>query len=472
MMTQNTKTLKQDSTDIQPRRIKTFLNNEVKDYAQYVIRTRAMPNIMDGLRVGARKIIWAALTGDLSKKTKPVKMPSLIGDTMKLHYNHGDASLMNTIIQLCSKHIYKYAPLEVIGQIGSLRVPKCDTAPRYLHIKQSPYIDLFKIDSELFELEVEDGEKLEPKYFLPILPIALMWRTNSPGFGFSFRSFSYSVDSIIDNCIKSISQGSCNSDTDEIPLVPVVAGIDTENMVWNANKNSWYNIGSYIMNHDNDTILITDLPYDVNFEKFEEHLQLLIDRNYIVAFTDLSIDGKIKYLIQFAKGRLKLLSQDKWKFYQNLKLYSKVKQDTLNLIDEDGKTILFFDSPYVLIDTFVKKRLKFYDKRKIKTISVLKAEIQDLTNKIKFINLVTSDTLIINKRKIVDIKKELDSYTLPYNVLKLNIDKLTIDEIKDMESEIKELQAKLDYIINTPIQEMYILDLIDLKTKLSAIVKK
>ena len=35
----------------------------------------------------------------------------------------------------------------------------------------------------------EDNKFTEPKYFLPIIPLTLLWRTNSPGFGFSFRSF-------------------------------------------------------------------------------------------------------------------------------------------------------------------------------------------------------------------------------------------------------------------------------------------
>ena len=358
---------KKDSVEITPRQTKSFLNHEVLSFAKYVIETRAMPNLMDGLKVGARKIIWAAMTGDLSKR-KLIKMPSLIGDAMKMHYNHGDASLLNTIVQLGSTHIYKYAPLEIVGQIGSLRVPKCDTAPRYLHIRPSPYLDFFKIDSELFEQLIEDGDKVEPKYFLPIIPLSLLIRTNSPGFGFSYRSFSYGLDSIIDNCIKAISSGTCNVDIDITPIVPFVEGIKPENMLYNGNKNSWYCVGEYDMDFEKDVLTITDFPYDVSYEKYEEHLKSLIDKNYIIDFTDLSQDNKIRYIIKFARGRLQTLSSDKWKFFQNMKLFSKITKNTLNCIDQDGKTILFFDTPYELIDCFVRKRLFFYQERKTKTI--------------------------------------------------------------------------------------------------------
>src|ERR1035437_7718479 len=219
----------QDSLDIELRRVLSFLNIEVKDYARYVIETRALPNIMDGMRIGARKILWAALTGDLKSASK-LKMPALIGDVFKLHYNHGDASLLNTIVQLSSTYSFKYAPLEAIGQIGDLRSPNCQTAPRYLHIKKTKYLDFYKTDWELLEQVIDDGEKVEPKFFLPIIPITLLYRTNSPGFGFSFRSFSYDLDSIIDNCIKSLNEGSCTMGEDLIQLIPQVEGIKPENM--------------------------------------------------------------------------------------------------------------------------------------------------------------------------------------------------------------------------------------------------
>ena len=454
-----------DSINLSIRSVESFLNTELKDHAKYVIETRAMPNIMDGLRIGARKILWATLTGDLKKSSK-VKMPSLIGDSMKVHYNHGDASLLNTIIQLASTHIYQYAPLTVIGQIGTLRNPDCDTAPRYLNIKTNEYLNFFKTDLELIEQEVEEGDKIQPKFFLPLIPIVLLWKTNSPGFGFSFRSFSYNINSIIDNCIQTVKYGTCTTGIEQIPLIPYIEGIKPENMIFNSNKNSWYNVGEYTINEETDTIIINDLPFDVSFDKYEEHLQLLVDENYIVSYNDMSMDGKIRYIIKFSKGRIKtLLNADKWKFFQRLKLFSKITKDTLNVIDVDGKTILNFNTGYELIDYFVKKRLEFYNKRKTRTISIIKDKITDLSNKIKFIDLVITDKLIINKRKISDIKDDLDKNSLPIDMLKLNIDKLTEDEILKMQSEIIELNKNLEYINNTSISEMYVKDLVEFKNK-------
>lgn len=461
-----------DSVDIELRRILSFLNIEVKEYARYVIETRALPNIMDGLRIGARKILWAALTGDLKTSSK-LKLPALIGDTLKTHYNHGDASLMNTIVQLCSTHLMKYKPLEVIGQIGDLRSPDCDTAPRYLHVKKTKYIDFYKTDWELLENVIDDGEKVEPKYFLPIIPLTLLYRTNSPGFGFSFRSFSYNLDSVIDNCIKSLNEGSCSIGDDLIPLIPEVDGIKPENMIYNANKNTWYNVGEYFMNYDTDILMIKDLPYNVSFESYEEHLHSLVEKNYIVSFKDLSIDGKIQYNIQFAKGRLKLLSEsDKWKFFKTMKLFSKIIKDTLNVLDTNGKTILTLNTPYELIDTFIQKRLTFYYKRKTRTINVINEEIFKLKEIMTFILLVNSEDIVLNKRSMDDILKDLKKFQLSERVLKINISKLSKTEVDELQEEIDNLNSQLEYIQKTSEKEMFMIDLVNFKQKYSTIYKK
>lgn len=466
----NKLTQKIDSVEIQQRRVSNYLNTEIKDFALYTIRTRAMPSIMDGLRIGARKIMWAVLTGDLSKR-KIVKMPSLTGDVMKLHYNHGPASLENTIVQLGSKHIFKYAPLDIVGQIGVLRAPKSDTAQRYLHVKTTEFLNIFKTDFDLLQILEDEGDKIEPKYFLPIIPIVLLWRTNSPGFGFSFKSFSYNIDDIIDNCIKSLIKGSCHLDEDILPMKPEIEGIKNENLVYNSSKNAWYNVGEYEFDYDTDNLIVTDLPYNITFEKYDEHLLNLKEKGYIQSFADLSREGNIRYIIKFQKGRLKLLSKEQWKFFSTMKLFVKIPKDILNCIDQDGKTILFFDTTYELIDNFVRKRLFFYNERKTKTINNIKDKIKYLSDRIKFIKFVTEDKLIINKRPIAEIKKDLDKYLLPYDVLKLNIDKLTKEEIQKMENDIVDNNKYLEYLKNTTSKEMYIFDLIELKNSLSKINK-
>ena len=449
-------------------RIADFLNKDLRDFARYVIETRACPNIMDGMRIGARKAIYASLKGELKNKPK-VKLLSLFGDALKLNYHHGDTSLQNTIRQLMSDYLFKYKPFDCLGQIGDIRNTECSVAPRYLDVKYSKYIDIFKTDSELLTLIEEEGQFNEPKYFLPIIPVSLLYRTNSPGFGFSYRSFSYTLDSIIDNCIASISTKNC--ELAHIDLIPEVVGIKDENFVHNRFKNNWYSVGEFSLDFKGSTLTVTDLPYDVEHVTYEEHLQTLVDSNIITGYKNLSVNDNIHYVIKFLHGGLeRMYNESRWSFFKKFKLYSKLRPDTHNVIDTDCTTLLQFSSAYELIDGFVKRRLKYYELRKSITIDHLKNEIAKLNHLIKFILLVTEDKLIINKRKISDIKKDLDFHKLPYDMLSVKIEKLSKDEIEKLENKIKDTEDYLKYIESTSVEDMYLNDLIDLKRKFGEVI--
>lgn len=450
-----------------------FLNTELKATAQYIIETRALPSIMDGMRVGARKITYAALTGDL-KKHEEVKMQALTGDTLKLEYNHGDSSLYGTVVQLSSPQTFSIAPLEVDGQIGTLRVPDVDVAARYLKVSHSKYMPIFKMDWNLLELKTEEGMLVEPKYFLPIIPVALLWRTNSPGFGFSFRGFTFDLADVIDATLEAVRSGSCTGlslssgsgiTSQAIEIKPAIAGIKPENIIFNQSKNIYYNVGEYTLSLEADTMFIKDLPFNMSYQKFEENLQDLLEKGYITDFVNRSRKGAINYIVKFATGRLKLLSNEKWKFFQTMKMFTKIPKLTLNCLDTNGKTILNYETPNDLVDAFVRRRLFYYEKRKTITIANLRERIAELNNRRRFIQLVIDDKLIINKRPIADIKKDLTTYGLPFDVLDLKISRLTVDEIKKLDDEIIENQQELDYILKTGIHELYINDLIEMRRK-------
>ena len=446
-------------SDIKRIKIDDFLNTDVKDFAHYVVETRACPKMSDGLRTGARKVLYAAMTGELKRK-KNIKVNALVGDTFKLEYHHGDMSLYNTIILLGSDYIDRYKPLQIQGQVGFIRQTKIDVAPRYLSVGRHKNLDLYSTDSELWNIQEDEGIKIEPENFYPIIPTTLMYRTNSPGFGFSFRSFSYSLDSIIMNCLHSIFNGTCTDR--EFQLIPDVVGYDNNNFIYNYNKDQWYSLGDFNCDFDNDRLEITNLPYNIQYENYEEHLNNLKENYKIVDFSNLSQCGDVHYIIKFSHGDLKMYMRDKWKLFQMFHLYKKVPKDILNVINEYNN-IVHYDDAYHFIDAFVKYRLKIYNKRKQNTINVLNQKISEMEIKIKFIKLILDGDIVINNRKVSDIKQDMDKHKIPYELLRLPISHLTNDEIIKLENEITETKEYLEYIKQTSIEDMYVSELIKIK---------
>ena len=125
-----------------------FLNIYYKEYAKYVIATRACPGF-DGLKVGARKVMHAAFCGAM-KNGNMIKMLNLIGDVYSYTlFMHGDAGMISSIFTKSAEFSDNLNPLEIDGQHGSLRAPSAQSAPRYLSIKLSKYAKILKEDYDL-----------------------------------------------------------------------------------------------------------------------------------------------------------------------------------------------------------------------------------------------------------------------------------------------------------------------------------
>ena len=69
------------------------------EYASYVIRDRAIPNLADGLKPVQRRILWALHQNDDGRF---IKVANVVGDTMKFH-PHGDASIGDALVVLANK---------------------------------------------------------------------------------------------------------------------------------------------------------------------------------------------------------------------------------------------------------------------------------------------------------------------------------------------------------------------------------
>ena len=221
------------------RTITDFFNTDYKEFTQYVIENRALVSVIDGLKTGARKIIHAAFTGSL-RDGKQKKVPNLSGETMNFSlYPHGDMSLNSTIVTLSQEHKFNFNPLYIDSQNGTLRDDSV-SSPRYLYVKLSKYADLWKRDIELTERLFDEGQYIEPKYYLPIIPMAIINRQEGMCQGFRFSTMSYSPVDVIDACIKCINDKKA---FDKAVIRPYVRGIKKEN--WKLEDGVWVNYGAY-----------------------------------------------------------------------------------------------------------------------------------------------------------------------------------------------------------------------------------
>lgn len=446
------------------RTITNFLDTEYRAFSNYTIANRALPVLVDGFKTGARKLMHAAFKGGL-KDGSEKKVPTLVGECyLYTQYQHGDSSAVGTCMTMGAYFSDNLNPLDIVGQAGSLRAPNATAAPRYLFCKLSKYAKLYKTDEDLLEYVFDEGEYLEPKYYLPIIPLVLTSRNEGMAPGYKFSAFSYNPLDIIDAVSEVIKKGEIKT-----TIRPYVRGIEQSKFILDKETNRWWNIGEWEIDEKNDILLIKDFPFDVTYEKFEKKLNHYIDNGYIKDWKNFSHDEVIDYRILFPKTKLAREAQADRKeaLLKKFMLQTIVPEDLLYVIDENGK-VKHFTSKEDLIVYFTKFRLNKYNDRKDKLVTIKEKQYEDNSNLCKFIELVTSGKLKINNRKISEVKADLDTYKLPHNLLAVQLSKLTQEEKEEILRKNKEIEEELAYIKNTTIEDMYLNDLTALKKEMQS----
>lgn len=443
------------------RTISDFFDVEYKNYCLSVIKDRAIPSVIDGLKPTERKIIFVSDKIWKNGNEKPMKVFQLTGkvasDSM---YAHGDTSLNKTITSMGQKFKNNLPLLDGIGQYGSLRSPFAG-APRYIGTKLSKNFRMVYKDFELLKGKIEDGVEVEPDYYLPIIPMILI--NGSPGIavGFATKILNRNPCDIIDACIKYLNNKKISV------LKPWINEFDGEYIRDNENPKKWLIKGKYEV--FKNSINITEISQDLTYEDYEKFLIELIDKKYINDYID-NTGEKVNYTIRISKNKIDELIKN-----NNIENFFKINNtitENFTLIDENGN-LKIFDSAESILKYFVDFRLPWYQKRKDYIISKYENELIFIRNRVKFIKDIISKTIIVaNKSKESIIgnleKMGYDKINSSYNyLLDMPVYMLTKEKYNELESiELKKIN-ELDKIKLIEIKTMYINDLNVLKKNLN-----
>ena len=439
--------------------ISEFLSSEYKEFAMYVIEGRAIPSVIDGFKPTQRKIIHISNQTWKTGSEKTLKVFQLSGKVASdCYYHHGDASLSNAIITMAQRFKNNAPLLEEDGQFGSLRSPQAG-APRYIGTKLSENFKLIYKDFELLEYKEEEGESIEPKYFLPIVPAVLLNGSSGIAVGFASNVLNRDIKSIIDACVKVLG----GKEPGEVK--PSLNGFNGEFIQDKENNKRWIIRGKYDK-VNTTTVKITELPPSMTYEKYEDILDKLVDDKVIVTYDDNCKDN-IDYTIKFTRSDLEKLDEEK--LIKLLKL-EESSTEIFSTLDEFGK-LMIFENTSDIIKYFVDFRLKYYHKRKQFLLDKMNRELKILSNRGRFIKAIidgklkvnnVSKSIIIEGIEAMGLDKIDDSYDYLLRMPIYSLTKEMYDKLKEdftiKKEEIKTLEA-------TDPKDMYILDLTELKKR-------
>lgn len=442
--------------------ITEFLDTDYKEYSMSVITERAIPSVIDSFKPVQRKIIDMANEIWKTGSEKSMKVFQLCGQTCaKKLYVHGDQSCNGAIINMCQGFKNNLVMLVADGQVGSLRV-RSAASPRYVGCHLSPNFRLVYKDFELLERRYEEGQEIEPKYFLPILPTAILSGGSGLAVGHASNILNRNPKDVVNACIDYLNGKKIKE------LKPWLSEFSGEWTRDKENKNKWYSKGIYTVNEKKGEVHVTELPPSWEFEKYESYLDSLVEKKVIKDYDNNSSSG-VDYLLKFKKDDLQeLIAKDKLEAILKI-----VDSDTENLttLDENEK-LKIFDCVEDIVKYFVDFRLVFYQKRKDFLIDKLSKELRVLAFKAKFIKSIIDKKLVVNNVKKEVIIKWLEENKFEkiddsYNyLLNMPIYSLTNERYMELMKNAKDKKEELDLIKEKEPKDMYLTDLNELKKKL------
>ncbi len=458
-----------------------FINKELIHFSKYDC-DRSIPNLMDGLKISLRKILYSAFKKNLTTEIKVAQFSGYVSEHSG--YHHGEASLNQAIVGMAQNFVgsNNINLLEPRGQFGTRLKGGDDSASeRYIFtclnkITRSIYPTM---DDKILKYLDDDGQIVEPLFYAPIIPMVLVNGTKGIGTGFSTEVLCYNPLDIIDYLNVKLSKEEENKILPKfIPYYEGFVGqIDKINEGKFLVKGTYQKLGV-------DKIRVTELPVGFWTEDFKELLEDLASNTdkkgnkvqpIVKDYDDMSKDTSVDFIITLTKGKLEELEDMKVDNGCNgiekvFKLFTTIGTSNMHLFDAEDK-LKKYNNVEEIIDDYFGVRLELYGKRKEYMIEDLKRELVILSNKAKYIKENLDGTIDLRKKKREEVNKMLEEkkYDIideddDYKYLvKMPMDSVTEENVNRLMKEHGDKNDELERIKNTTIQQMWIAELENLK---------
>jgi DNA topoisomerase-2 len=465
-----------------------FIHKELIHFSKYDC-DRSIPNLMDGLKISLRKILYSAFKKNLHAEIKVAQFTGYVSEHSG--YHHGEASLNAAIVGMAqnfvgSNNINLLVPS---GQFGTrLQGGKDSASERYIFTFLNPITRAIfpAVDDNILKYLDDDGQIVEPLFYAPIVPMVLVNGAKGIGTGFSTDIMCYNPLDII-GYLKAKLQNNLEElgGTDFIPYYEGFQGTITRISDAGAATGSKYLIKGKYEILGADKIRVSELPVGLWTDDFKAHLETLTETSdsngkkvtpIIKDFDDMCKDTSVDFTIQLHKGKLAELTSTATDHGCNalekiLKLYTTSSTSNMHLFDANDK-LKKYANVKDIIDDYYETRLELYDTRKTYLIKAISQEVALLSNKAKYIQEVINDTIDLRKKT----KEQVNDMLLGkgYDQLgkegdfkyltKMAMDSVTTENVAKLLKEHGDKMAELEMIQSTTIQTMWLTELDHLRS--------
>ena len=462
-----------------------FINKDLIHFSNRDLE-RSINHICDGLKESTRKILYACLKRKLF--TNEIKVAQLAGNVSEVTaYHHGEQSLQQAIIGMAQIYVgtNNINLLVPNGQFGSRVMGGSDaSSPRYIFTLLSQLTKLIfkEEDNNILNYLEEDGQQIEPEYYMPIIPMILVNGGIGIGTGFSTNIPQFNPHDIITLCSSICDLLSSNELEDDVEkmqkLIDDIAMPDFTpwylGFTGTIKRSAKTYISSGVYNWINDnTLEIIELPIGTWTEDYKEMLEEMITNssNSLKSIESHYTSKNVRFILHF-NGDVRGKLGDKFESEFKLVSTKNLSINNMHLYSSIG-SIKKYENTSHIIKEWTKVRIKYYYIRKQAQVVKLEKDLNVLSAKIRFILDVIEGNILIMNKKIADITDRLIELQYPkisegdgepnYNyLLKLPISQLTYDRKIILEKEVTDLATNLNNLKKTPIESIWKNELMEL----------
>ncbi|ETE62166.1 DNA topoisomerase 2-beta, partial [Ophiophagus hannah] len=358
---------------------------------------RSIPSLVDGFKPGQRKVLYTCFKRNDKRE---VKVAQLAGSVAEMSaYHHGEQALMMTIVNLAQSFVgsNNVSLLQPIGQFGTrLHGGKDAASPRYIFTMLSPLARLLfpAVDDNLLKFLYDDNQRVEPEWYIPIIPMVLINGAEGIGTGWACKIPNYDTREIVNN-VRRMLDG-----LDPHPMLPNYKNF--KGAIQELGQNQ-YVVSGEIFVVDRNTVEITELPVRTWTQVYKEQvLEPMLNGTektpaLISDYKEYHTDTTVKFVVKMTEE--KLAQAEAAGLHKVFKLQTSLTCNSMVLFDHMG-CLKKYETVQDILKEFFDLRLNYYSLRKEWLIGMLGAESTKLNNQARFIlEKIQGKIAIENKSK-------------------------------------------------------------------------
>ncbi|MBZ3886910.1 DNA topoisomerase 2-alpha [Sciurus carolinensis] len=361
---------------------------------------RSIPSMVDGLKPGQRKVLFTCFKRNDKREVKVAQLAGSVAEMSS--YHHGEMSLMMTIINLAQNFVgsNNLNLLQPIGQFGTrLHGGKDSASPRYIFTMLSPLARLLfpPKDDHTLKFLYDDNQRVEPEWYIPIIPMVLINGAEGIGTGWSCKIPNFDVREVVNN-IRRLMDGE-----EPLPMLPSYKNFKGTIEELAPNQ---YVINGEVAILNSTTIEISELPIRTWTQTYKEQvLEPMLNGTektppLITDYREYHTDTTVKFVVKMTEE--KLAEAERVGLHKVFKLQTSLTCNSMVLFDHVG-CLKKYDTVLDILRDFYELRLKYYGLRKEWLLGMLGAESAKLNNQARFILEKIDGKIIIENKP----KKEL-----------------------------------------------------------------